>query len=386
MRSGSARGEDGAPGVTRRVVRLLVLLGVVLAVYLVLMIFDHAARADTGSTDHIGSADPVASVKATTGDLVASAKGAAAGAKKSVAKAQPVIPQATAPKAHPLKIHQSTIKVPEAGRPKVQVPKKIHATRTSEAKKVQVSKVRDAPKVHASKILEPSRVPTVSAKIGATVRRVQVRTVKVGEPASDVVRNAARTVVTPIQAAVVRQKLPTSTQVPALSQLPGLPQAQLPTWPQLQSWPQLPGRPQAEFPLPLPSHLSGAPQSPGLSRTPSPDLSQKAAVTGVSLPGQPLRSPVSAQECRLSQAPESGPASSTAAHAQLPTTPHPVPPRQPADSSTLAGQARDSGSGNASAMATVSSSWRPEVAAAGCRLSTDLFARGRTVRYAGPPS
>ena len=37
-------------------------------------------------------------------------------------------------------------------------------------------------------------------------------------------------------------------------------------------------------------------------------------------------------------------------------------------------------------MGTVSSSWWPEVAAVGRRLTTDLFACGRTVRYAGPPS
>jgi len=37
-------------------------------------------------------------------------------------------------------------------------------------------------------------------------------------------------------------------------------------------------------------------------------------------------------------------------------------------------------------MGTVSSSWRPEVAAAACRPAAYLIARGRTVRYAGPPS
>src|SRR3954447_48379 len=83
MRRGPAQGVDGAPGVTRRVVRLLVLLGVVFAAYLVLSLFDHAARADAGSidqsVDQLG-AEPMASVKAV-----------AAGARKAVPEPKSVI-------------------------------------------------------------------------------------------------------------------------------------------------------------------------------------------------------------------------------------------------------------------------------------------------------
>jgi hypothetical protein len=74
------------------------------------------------------------------------------------------------------------------------------------------------------------------------------------------------------------------------------------------------------------------------------------------------------------------------ARAQPLTTPLPATPRQPTDFSTTTGQASDSGGGSAPTVGTVSSSWRPEVTAAGRRLAIDLVARGRTARYAGPPS
>ena len=125
------------------------------------------------------------------------------------------------------------------------------------------------------------------------------------------------------------------------TQLPDLPQAELLALPKLPSWPQLRGLPQAQFPA--------WPQPPAF-----------AAASGLS--------------------------GVTKAQAQPRTAPLPAPPRQPADRSTPTGQARDSGGGNAPATGTVSSSWRPEVAAAGHHLATHLLARGRTVRYAGPPS
>jgi hypothetical protein len=107
------------------------------------------------------------------------------------------------------------------------------------------------------------------------------------------------------------------------------------------------------------------------------------------MPHQPLMLPVSAQVCQLPQPSAfalSGVTEPPTAQAQPRTTPIPAPVRQPADRSTSTGQARDSGGGNAPAMSTVSSSWRPEVMAAGRRLATDFNTRGRTVRYAGPPS
>ena len=325
MRSGIAQGEDGAPGVTRRVVRLLVLLGVIVAVYLVLSLFDHAARADAGSIDQIGATDPVASVKAMT-----------AGARKAIPEPKSIIPKSimpksTAPKAHPQRIHRPTIKMPEVHPPKVQAPKKILAPRIRALRKIQ------APGIRA----------------GETVRRIQVRTSK----------------------------------LPSLPELAGLPQAQLPALPQLPFRSQLIGLPQAQLPplpqLPFRSQLTGLPQA----RTPV--LAGTTALPSTPVPHEPLRPPV----CPLPQPPafapapgQSGVTKPPAASAQPRTAPLPAPPPQPADRSTPAGQARDSGGGNAPSAGTVSSSWRPETAAAGGRLATDLLARGRTVRYAGPPS
>jgi hypothetical protein len=87
----------------------------------------------------------------------------------------------------------------------------------------------------------------------------------------------------------------------------------------------------------------------------------------------------------------SGPAGAvlgrTAANPPLtrPIPARPGPPGQPGDHTTT-GHARDAGSGSAPAMGTVSSSWRPEVVAAGFTAPTDLTVHGRTVRYSGPPS
>src|SRR3954467_12626117 len=106
MRSEFAQGEGAAPGVTRRVVRLLVLLGVVVAVYLVLSLFDHAARADAGSIDQVSATDLVAWVKA-------------------IPEPKSISPKSTAPKVHPQRIHRPTTKVPEVRPPKLQEPKKI---------------------------------------------------------------------------------------------------------------------------------------------------------------------------------------------------------------------------------------------------------------------
>src|SRR3954466_9474652 len=100
MRSGFARGGDGAPRVTRRVVRLLVLLGVVVAAYLALSLFDHAARADTRSSDQTGAAVPGAAV-----NDVADARKASPEPKSTVRKS-------IAPRAHPPKVHRPAIKMP----------------------------------------------------------------------------------------------------------------------------------------------------------------------------------------------------------------------------------------------------------------------------------
>src|SRR5690349_1488168 len=385
MKTGTAQGDDGALGVTRRVVRLLVLFGVVFAAYLVLSLFDHAARADAGSIDRsidqTGATNPVASVKAV-----------AAGARKALSE-----PKSTAPKAHPQRIHRPTIKMPEVHSPKVQAAKKIFDPKSRKPRKIQ------APKIQA-----PGNIQAPSIRAGETVRRVQVRTSKRRQPTSGVVLDAARATVTSARTAVIRQKPSTPAQLPSLrelaelpglaqaalassTRLPDLPQAELPALPQLPAmpqfptWPQVSGLPQAELP--------SWPQLPGLplARTPAP--TRTTSSPGAPLPHRPLMPPVSAQVCPLPQPPAFAPAPGLAsvtkpraAQAQSRTAPLPAPPGQPTDRSTLTGQARDSGGGNAPAMGTVSSSWRPEAAAAERCLATDLLARGRTFRYAGPPS
>jgi hypothetical protein len=237
---------------------------------------------------------------------------------------------------------------------------------------------------------------------------VQVRTSKLRQSTSEVVRDVARATVTPARTAVVRQILAPPAQFPSLAelaelpglpraaltslpQLPGLPQVQLPAVPQLPALPQLPRLPQVQLP-PVPQ-LPSLPQLPGLPQVQTPVLTANTAFPSAPVPHQPLMPPVSVQVCPLPQPPAFAPASGLsgvteppAAQASPRTVPLPDPPRQPADRSTPTGQARDSGGGNAPAMGTVSSSWRPEATAGGRRLTTELIARGRTVRYAGPPS
>jgi hypothetical protein len=72
----------------QRVVRLLFMIGMVIAAYLVLSLFDRAARADTGVTDHIARANPAAS-----------AKGLVADAKKVRPPAKVPAPKVSTPKA-----------------------------------------------------------------------------------------------------------------------------------------------------------------------------------------------------------------------------------------------------------------------------------------------
>src|SRR5689334_16601482 len=209
MRTGVGQAEDGAPEKTRRVVRLLVLLGVVVAAYLVLSLFDHAARADAGSIDqpmnHIGAPDAVDSVKAT-----------AAGVRKTIpaprsTTPKSTTPKSTTPKAHPPTIHRSTIKMPQVRPSKVQAPKNLHAP-----KRIKASK----------------RIPTPSVRAGETARRVQVRTSKLRQPTSDAVRDTARATEPSARTAVVRQKSSALAQLPSLRKLASLPQAKLAALPQ----------------------------------------------------------------------------------------------------------------------------------------------------------
>ncbi|MBB4766682.1 hypothetical protein ACFQFC_20925 [Amorphoplanes digitatis] len=317
------------------------------AVYLALSLFDHAARADAGSIDQIGATDPVAS-------------GKAAGARKVIPKPKSIIPKSTALRVLPHRIHRPAIKTPKVRPPKIQKPKTAHALQNQASERVSAPSIRD----------------------GGTVRTSELR-----QPTSDAARDAARATVTPAGMAVIRQKVSTPTQISSLPKLadlaqaafaswprpPDPPQLQLPALPQLPSWPQLTNLPQA--------HLPALPQQPGPPQAWAPAPARTTASLNALVPHQPLMPAASAPTPGLS-----GVTKPPTARAQPRTAPLPAPSRQPPDRSTSTGQARDSGSGNAPVMGTVSSSWRAEVVATGCRLATDLIARGRTVRYAGPPS
>jgi hypothetical protein len=301
----------------------------------------------------VSATDPVGTVKAT-----------AAGAGKALRGPKSIVPKSTASKAHPPRIHRTTTKTPPVHGPKVQA-----------AKKVRVQSVR----------------------VGKTVRRVQAQTPKLGRLPSGAVRHAARTTVTSARTAVARHELSKPIPLPSLPKpaaMPDLPRAELPasprlpSWPrtqqaQLPDWPQLPGRQQAQLPqwpqLPRRQHT----QLPQWPQLPGPQHTQLAAgPPSAAVSHQSASAPV----CTLSRSSAPGLATPSAAPVQPRTVPPPAPPRQPADQSTSTGQARDAGGSNGPAICTVSSSWRPEVVATGRRLAVDFVARGRTVRYAGPPS
>lgn len=347
MRGGFALGKNDAPGTIGRVVRLLVLLGLAVAAYFVLSLFGHAARADPGPIDPLGLTGSLASAKA-TGD----------GAGK-------VIPP-------PRKVQALR---------KVRIPPKARAPRTAQAQRM---------------IQSARRIPAPRIRAGGAAGRVQVRASRPLRAVPD----AARATVISARKAVVRQRsvipakapsLPRDVDLPRLAQaspsrlaeLAGLPLASLP------EIPEMPGLPGAELPAlpqpPSPAPLRGSPQA----RTPIP-----SPTTGPQRPLPPARSvrtgqfpPAPAPALALALVSRLSDVTAPPAHQAQPwTAPLPAPPPQPADRSASTGQARDSGGGDAPVVGTVPSPWRPEVAAAGRRVATDLIARGRTVRYAGPPS
>src|SRR5690242_17380328 len=113
MRSETHR-RGGVPGVARGVVRLLVLLGVAVAAYVVLSLFSHAARADAGP-GLIGTADPVGAVKATA-DRVTKVIPKPQVSKPQVSKPQVSKPQVSKPQVSKPQVTKLT--EPRATKPK----------------------------------------------------------------------------------------------------------------------------------------------------------------------------------------------------------------------------------------------------------------------------
>ncbi|MEV6494543.1 hypothetical protein AB0M20_38855 [Actinoplanes sp. NPDC051633] len=174
--------------------------------------------------------------------------------------------------------------------------------------------------------------------------------------------------------------------IPDLPRLSSLPR--LPALPLLSSLPQVPHLPQPPILSQLPSlsQLSGLPQIPFSASRQLPGLLSGLLPSQWQVPPyEAVMTPAAVPACPFPQTMAPDPALSGVIKPMADPA-RPAPARQPADRSTSTGQARDSGGGNAPSMGVVSSSWRPETAVTGRHLATDLITRGRTVRYAGPPS
>jgi hypothetical protein len=368
----------------QRVVRLFFLVGVAVAAYIVLSFFDHGARADSGAIDQLAGTDPVASVMSATADV-----------HKAIPKPKAPAPKATSPKAH-----RPKIQAPKIQAPKIQVQTPKVQTRKIEAPKVQVPEVRP-PKIQAPTVRTPKDARVAA---GAVVRQVEDQTSRLRQHSSDAVRDGVKAAATRTRAAVVQltsaPRLPDMPKPP--TRLPDLPQPWTPAdLPQPWTPADLPqpwtpaDLPQPWTPAELPQPWTPAdlplPATPVLTM-PDVPMAAQTATLAVPVPAMP-------QPPLLARAPQSFGVTMSPAFLQLReaggepdrdqprTTRHPSPPpRQPVYRSTSTGQARDSGAGTSPAMGTVSSSWRPEVTAAGRPVPIDLIARGRTVRYAGPPS
>ncbi|MEU4244067.1 hypothetical protein [Actinoplanes sp. NPDC026619] len=407
------------------------------AAYLALCLLDHAARADTGSLGQIAATDPVTAIKTTA----AASQKAAPNPKSLIPKAP--IPKATSSKATSSKATSSKVTAPETHPQRITRPAaKAHLTRAPAAKKIKTPKIQTGEVVRreqlrTSRLIQP-KSEAVRGAVRASASPARAAVVRQKSAPSAQLSSRPDLTTLPRLTAVAGPaelpesakllelsalpglaKLPEPAELPLLTALPELPQVELPAWPQLPSWPQVPswpqllawpellGLPQAGLPawpqlLPRPQ-LPGLPQAalpawpqlpswsqlPGSSSTRAPAATRMTATSSAPGANQALIPPASAQVGPFPQASAlglSGVTKPPAAQAQPLTVPLPGPPRQPADRSTSTGQARDSGGSNAPAMGTVPSSWRPELTAAGRHLATDFIARGRTVRYAGPPS
>ncbi|GAA0535648.1 hypothetical protein GCM10010172_16130 [Paractinoplanes ferrugineus] len=420
MRSGFTQ-DDSAPGVTRGVVRLLLLLGLAVGTYLLLALLDPAAHADDAT-------DPIVSITAVSGGVEKAvpepgssvAKSGSTRAKSSTPTSAE--PKSTAPRSSVQRssVQRSSVQRSSAPKsavqrtagsgstaakersPKVQRPVlKAQVARLSagqvpaKVRQVQVPKVQ-APKVQAPKSTRvrtdlpdlksqlPAPVTSRASTLRAHLPTPPLAKLSTLPPVAQVESSARRLLEIPVlprtAPATLIQRLP-SLPAAELPQLPGLPRTQWPQWAHLSPG-QLPSLPQAQWPW----RADSAPgQLPAWELTPgrAPAAIEAAALVS---PAALLVTAGPAEAYAYPHLPFGSPRSAAAVKVGAGSTPGPGSPRRPADGSTSTGQARDSGGGSAPTMATVSSVWRPEVAAAGSRLATDRLAGGRTVRYAGPPS
>lgn len=327
----------------QRIVRLLFMAGMIVVAYLTLSLFDRAAHADTGVVGQISEAKSVTSAKkvvADSGKVVSTRKAA-----PKVSAPKVPVPKVSAPKVAERKIASAKT----SARAAVSVPSKLVKARAGKINTTKVSKavraVRDVPAA--------TRLPA---------------TANLPEPASR-----------PKLPALPQLSAPPRVELPVLAERPAVPElAAVPGLPAVPEPPraELPALPAAELPV-----LSGRTQvqadavPPGLSALPSLPLAAASAVA--------LRAPMLPSVIDPTAASEPGDFRLDPSASPAPSVP--ARPSRPDDQSTT-GHARDSAAGSAPAMATVTSVWRPEVLAAGRHTPADLMARGRTVRYSGPPS
>ncbi len=394
---------------TRGVVRVLALLGVAFAAYLVLTLFDHAARADTGSADqplgnpvkaattHVEKAvpkPPKATPKAPAPRKKAVTK-APAPRKKAVVKA--AVSKVRSQARHRPAVKASAVHLPKT--PKVQAltgdtGRQVRATTTklrqstSGTVRATTTKLRQSTSGTVRAATTKLRQST-SGTVRATTTKLRQSTSGTVRAATTMLRESTSGTVTLVRTVVARQSLPPAVQLPLLPDLSGLPQTGLdvPTeLPQalLRGWgsPLLSGPDNNGEPQPRTPRSTGVtalvdplPRALAVTLAPGP-----STATGLTTASGLATAPGLAAAPGLSTGAER-----PVARIRPPGAPLPVSPGLPADRSAPAGQARDSGGGSAPSMGTVVSAWRPEVTAAGRRLSTDLLARGRTVRYAGEP-
>ncbi|WP_436534483.1 hypothetical protein [Actinoplanes sp. HUAS TT8] len=343
------------------------LLGIAVAAYLLLTLFDHGARADTGSigqpVSHLSD-----SIKAATTKIT-----------------KPVAPKVHTPKAStPQKIN-----TPETKTLRVRVSKTVPHAPTTTPQPRQATSAAPKPRQIVSAAPKPRQVASATPKLRQAVPVVP----KLRKTAAHVGRAEVNSLVqalpTPADARKVVVSLGLSRAIlPAETQVPGLQQPVFPTV----SWPSLPSLSQLTQPVAIPGTAAGELPLLPASVYPLPQVSAPRLFTVIEPPALGLSAAPAPPAFGLpgvADSPAFGLSGGTeppAVRAQPGTPAAPVPPRQPGDRSTPAGQVRDSGGGNTPAAGTVPSSWHPEFAVAGSRPVTEFRACGRTVRYAGPPS
>jgi len=322
----------------QRIARLLLMVGLAVAAYLVLSLFDHAARADDGLPAPVGQADPLASVKQLT---TAPAK----------VRTTTKIAERKAPKV----LERKTSKVVE---PKT---RKLVERKTPKAVERKTPKVleRKIPKVvqrTAPKVLE-RKMPKVVEQKKLVVKPV-IRTVR--ELTSSIPKAAP-------------QPLP-HLVLPATTPITPVPITPVPITPVPITAVPMTTAPITTVPIAAASTTTALTTTvPATTASPTPPSASELLASGV--------------RCDLIE--HTGARSGTPGLSRAPATPKPIspptsPPR-PGDHSTD-GHLRDSGGGSASPAGTVPSSWWPEIPAAILPVPADASTSGRTVRYSGPPS